>query len=899
MAKIFIDNKDYEVEDGQNLLHACLSLGFDLPYFCWHPAMHSVGACRQCAVKQFKDGNDTKGRIVMACMTPASDGARLSIDDPEAKAFRAAVIEWMMANHPHDCPVCDEGGECHLQDMTVMTGHVRRRFRFKKRTYMNQYLGPFLNHEMNRCIQCYRCVRFYRDYAGGTDFDVFAAHDRVYFGRSEEGVLESEFSGNLAEVCPTGVFTDKTFKGHYTREWDLSTAPSVCVHCGVGCNTIPGERYGELRRIRNRFNGEVNGYFLCDRGRYGYEFVNGPSRVKEPFLRRMDEKAAGKALSPDEAVGMAARMIGASKGVIGIGSPRASVEANFALRALVGAGNFYMGAAGREHGLARLALEGLSRGKARSPSLREVERSDAVLVLGEDVANTAPVLALSLRQAARRPGLKAAAGQHIPLWDDSAVRTVAQGAKNEFYIISPFATKLDNVAREARYMPPDDIARAGYAIAHAIADGEPEAELVTGELAGFVGLVARGLMDAGRPLVVSGTSLRSPAIMGAAAAVAAALSKAGKNTALYYALPECNSMGAALLEEKSLDDFMRVADEGTHDAVIVLENDLYARTERGALSKALGRLGHVIALDSISSDLSREAELLLPAASFAESDGTLVNNEGRAQRYFKVLSPGDGVRESWRWLSGIKKALGGPGWDTFDDLRAAVAAEIPALKGITGASPGADFRIKGMKVARQTLRASGRTAIAADRSVFEPRPRADGDAPFSFSAEGFHGRLPSPLIPRFWSPGWNSVQSVNKFQSEIGRMLYGGAPGVRLIEPGEEGGAPAVAIPPSFRPGKGEWLLIPAYHLFGSEEMSALSEAIAGLAPEPYLGLGDEGSESAGVREGEEVIVKAPGIKMKLPVRSVKGLGPGLAVIPMLGGFRSLALPRWCVLKKA
>nr|MDA8164359.1 2Fe-2S iron-sulfur cluster-binding protein [Desulfobacteraceae bacterium] len=133
MPTIYIDNHPYEVEEGQNLLHACLSLGLDIPYFCWHPAMHSVGACRQCAVKVFKDENDTKGKIVMSCMVPAAEGTRLSIDDPETKEFRAKVIEWLMVNHPHDCPVCDEGGECHLQDMTVMTGHVYRRYRFTKR----------------------------------------------------------------------------------------------------------------------------------------------------------------------------------------------------------------------------------------------------------------------------------------------------------------------------------------------------------------------------------------------------------------------------------------------------------------------------------------------------------------------------------------------------------------------------------------------------------------------------------------------------------------------------------------------------------------------------------------------------------------------------------------------
>ncbi|MGA2228795.1 MAG: NADH-quinone oxidoreductase subunit NuoG, partial [Syntrophobacteraceae bacterium] len=330
MATIYIDGKPYEVKDGQNLLQACLTLGFDLPYFCWHPALGSVGACRQCAVKRFKNEKDTRGEIVMACMTPADDGTRISINDPEAIEFRASVIEWLMVNHPHDCPVCDEGGECHLQDMTVMTGHNYREYRFRKRTHRNQELGPFVNHEMNRCIQCYRCVRYYRDYAGGRDFNVFASHDHVYFGRSRDGTLESEFSGNLVEICPTGVFTDKTFKKHYTRKWDLQTAPSVCVHCSLGCNTIPGSRYGELRRIRNRYNQRVNGYFLCDRGRYGYEFANSKQRIPGA-LGRASRSLEPTAVSVDEALGDAAAFVAGSRRVIGIGSPRASLEANFAL----------------------------------------------------------------------------------------------------------------------------------------------------------------------------------------------------------------------------------------------------------------------------------------------------------------------------------------------------------------------------------------------------------------------------------------------------------------------------------------------------------------------------------------------------------------------------------------
>src|SRR3954453_20540168 len=339
MPAIFIDNKPYEVKAGKNLLEASLALGFDLPYFCWHPALGSVGACRQCAVKVFKDENDTQGRLVMSCMEGVKDGIRFSISDLTAKAFREQIIEWLMTNHPHDCPVCDEGGSCHLQDMTVMTGHDYRRYSFKKRTYRNQYLGPFIHHEMNRCIQCYRCVRYYRDYAGGDDLNVFGAHNHVYFGRAEDGVLQSAFSGNLVEVCPTGVFTDKKLKQHYTRKWDLTSAPSICMNCSLGCNIMGGERYGELRLITNRYHPEVNGYFICDRGRFGYEYVNHENRVYQPLIRNK----VSEAVSILELIDHVKNLLASSDKIIGIGSSRASIESNYALQKITGEENFFKG----------------------------------------------------------------------------------------------------------------------------------------------------------------------------------------------------------------------------------------------------------------------------------------------------------------------------------------------------------------------------------------------------------------------------------------------------------------------------------------------------------------------------------------------------------------------------
>jgi NADH-quinone oxidoreductase subunit G len=894
MATIYVENQPYQTEDGQNLLHVCLSLGFNLPYFCWHPALGSVGACRQCAVKQFKDAQDTQGKLVMACMTPASDGARISIEDQQAREFRASVIEWLMINHPHDCPVCDEGGECHLQDMTVMTGHNYRHFRFKKRTYRNQYLGPFINHEMNRCIQCYRCVRFYRDYAGARDLDVFGAHDHVYFGRHEDGVLESEFSGNLVEVCPTGVFTDKTLKEHYTRKWDLQTAPSVCAHCGAGCNTIAGERYGELRRILNRYHHDVNGYFLCDRGRFGYEFVNSSRRIRQPLLRA-DERGAAEVVSGEAALRQAAALFSSS--CIGVGSPRASLEANFALRALVGAENFYSGMSERDSRLVSLALKILREGSARAPSLRDVEMSDAVLVLGEDVTNVAPMLALALRQSARRRPMKIADKLKIPQWDDAAVRGAVQNTKGPVFIATPDNTALDEIAAQTYHAAPDDIARLGFAVAHALDADAPAAPGLSNETRALVEEIARALLEAERPLIVSGLGCGSEAVMRAAANVAWALRATGRAAELCFTMPECDSLGAGILSGGSLEALFKAVEKKAADTVIILENDLYRRADAPAVDALLSASSHVIVIDHLVNAMTPKAEVVLPAATFAEGDGTLVNNEGRAQRFYQVFATEGEVRESWRWLRDLMIAGRGEAatWRNLDDITAAIAREIPLFEPILKIAPPASFRIVGEKIPRQPHRYSGRAAMLANITVHEPKPPNDPDSPLAFTMEGFDGQPPSPLITRFWSPGWNSVQALNKFQSEVGGPLRGGDPGQRLIEPAQITKATYFnEPPPAFQRRDGEWLVTPLYHIFGSEELSALSPGVAERSPRPYLALNSEDADALRLTEGEEVKLILGGAVYRLRLKFHPALPRGVAGLPMgLYELPLAAAPGW------
>ena len=885
MATIHVDGKDFEVDGADNLLQACLSLGLDIPYFCWHPALGSVGACRQCAVKQYNDENDTRGRIVMSCMTPATDNTWISIDDEESKAFRASVVEWLMTNHPHDCPVCEEGGHCHLQDMTVMTGHNARRYRFTKRTHQNQELGPFIAHEMNRCIACYRCVRYYKDYAGGIDLGVYGAHDNVYFGRVEDGTLESEFSGNLVEVCPTGVFTDKTHSERYNRKWDMQFAPSICHGCSSGCNISPGERYGELRRIENRFNGSVNQYFLCDRGRFGYGYVNREDRPRQPLL-------AGQAISIDAALDKAAELL-KGKRVIGIGSPRASLESNFALRELVGANNFYSGIAASELANIRLIRDILQNGPLPTPTLRDVELHDAIFVLGEDLTQTAARLALALRQAVKGKATEIAAGARIQDWHMAAVQNVAQHARHPLFIASVTETRLDDAAAESVHAAPADLARIGFAVAHAIDPSAPAVDGLEAEAQALVQRIADALLNAKRPLIVSGASLGDKALIEAAANIASALKNREKNGSLSLVVPEANSLGLALLLDKeqggeSVDAALDALSNGQADAVIVLENDLYRRADATKVDAALSAAQTVIVADHQRTATSERAHLLLPVASFAEGDGTLVSLEGRAQRFFQVYEPSyyDSnilIREGWRWLHALHSTLQGRAvdWTQLDQVTEACAASNPLLAGIKDAAPSASFRIKGLKLAREPHRYSGRTAMRANISVHEPRQPQDQDSAFAFSMEGYAGsKEDRQQIPFAWSPGWNSPQAWNKFQDEVGGHLRAGDPGVRLLE--AAGNAlPWFAVNAAFNPAAGTWQVAPLHHLFGSEENSARAKPIQERMPEPYVALARDEAARLGVNDGALLALRVNGQALRLPLQVRDDLPVGLVGLPV------------------
>lgn len=563
MPKLIIDDIEVEVPPETKVIEAARRVGIIIPHFCYHPAIGSVGACRMCAVKCL-DG-PVKG-IQMSCMLPAQDQMVISTTDPEAEKMRSLVIEWLMMNHPHDCPVCDEGGECLLQDYTIAGGHGIRRYKGKKRTYLNQYLGEFIQHEMNRCIQCYRCQRFYQDFAGGYDFGVMGRGNIIYFGRNEEGPFESPFSGNLVDICPTGVFTDKTARFR-ARYWDYEMAPSVCPHCSLGCNTIPAARYRELLKTVARRNDAVNGWFLCDRGRFSNDQVNSATRPRYP-------KVDGRDVTWDEAIDTLVVRLGEVCEVYGegsvalVGSPRMPLEGNSLLARLaetINAGFLCYFTSRDQAEPATIVASVVNSEKA--VSMGEIAAADCIAVTACNLPDDAPMMALAVRQAWRK-------GAKVFLTESALVRTQKEKLPFDFSDVAtpgeiPFSSFKDPVT----------ICGAGS-----------------------------GDMDAVRK--VAEMPCRIACI-----------------------LNDANSFGAAVLalEKKSLPLSDALA-TGKVKAVIAFETDVPLDVPSDVKLLAVA--------DWLPTKATERAGVFLPVTAHVEMDGTFINNEGRAQRFKKVMAPG-------------------------------------------------------------------------------------------------------------------------------------------------------------------------------------------------------------------------------------------------------------------
>jgi NADH-quinone oxidoreductase subunit G len=489
------------------------------------------------------------------------------------------------------------------------------------------------------------------------------------------------------------------------------------------------------------------------------------------------------------------------------------------------------------------------------------------------------------------------------------------------WVADTHAGKLDEAAEATWHAAPADLARFALALAHRVGrrGAAPAVKLADDAERGAVTRFAAALGAAHRPLVVSGVSAGSVELLEAAARLAHVLpawragadevdeGPSGAGCPLALVLPEADTLGLALLGGRCLHEAFDLAAEGDVEVALVVENDLYRRAAAARVDAFFEHCPTVLVFDHVTTQTTARATAVMPVASWAESTGTWVGFEGRAQRSFQVLEPGRAVQPTWRWLSSLAAAARlpvGQEWYTLDDVHDELARERPDLAAAAHAAPPAGARFAGMKVPRAATRFSGRTAMVADRTVHEPPPPDDRDAPLAFSMEGFDGPPPGALLARYRVPRWNSVQALNKFQEEVAGPLRGGDPGARLVEPpATPQASPAPAVPARFTPPADRFLAVPFQEIYGSDELSMLSPPIAGRAPAPYLALGAIDAERLGLGGGDGVRVTlaadgAPAPGLHLPLRVVPSLPAGLCGLPVgLPGLPFIELPAEVVLE--
>jgi NADH-quinone oxidoreductase subunit G len=398
----------------------------------------------------------------------------------------------------------------------------------------------------------------------------------------------------------------------------------------------------------------------------------------------------------------------------------------------------------------------------------------------------------------------------------------------------------------------------GFAIAHELDTAAPAVTGLTEDEQKTVKRIAEALGAAAHPLVVTGAGLGSAQVVQAAANVARGLKASGRDASISLVFPEADSFGASLLAAGGLDAASAAISGHKNATVIVAETDLLRALDPKAASAFFGAAAHLIALDHTSNGTTEAAEIVLPAATYAESSGTLVSSEGRAQRFFSIMPPIGAIKASWRWTEEIAVAAGRKtvAWQGLDDVIKAMVSELPELKGARDAAPGADYRLSGRGIPRKSLRESGRTAVTANIDLHEPKPAADPDSPLVYTMEGASRGAPSSLNARFWSPGWNSDQSLSKFQAEVSGQLVGGDPGVRLVEPpAAAAGSYFPATVPARALSGGEILIVSRYHVFGSDELSMVAPGVASRASQPSLVLGGKDAERRGLKEGQKARV--------------------------------------------
>ncbi|MCC6544884.1 MAG: NADH-quinone oxidoreductase subunit NuoG [Nitrospirae bacterium] len=642
MATVKINGKELTVEDGTLILDAARTAGFEIPTMCYHARLSKLASCRVCLVEIVG-----QRKLQPSCVTPVMHNMEVLTESPVVKSARSSMIELLLANHPLDCPVCDKGGECELQDVTFKFGPRHSPFGEKKRRFNEEdyLLSPVIVQNINRCIQCKRCVRICAEVVGANVLGSIGRGAGTQETSFVKEYLDCDHCGNCIEVCPVGSLMSRTFR-YKSRPWDLAGVDTVCTFCGTGCQLTVQARKGEVLRVISNPDTGINNETLCARGRYGYSFINSHERLVTPFVRvdgRLEPATWDEAVDSIRAGLNQALKMGDKIG--GIASARLTNEELYMFQKLMrnalNSNNLDAGSRWNSDTVADfIEVMGLKNGGV---SIYDALKSDTLIIIGSAISEENPVT-------------------------DYIIRRLSSYRKLNIIIVSSRGVRLDSSAKMSLRCKPGTEGEVIRTITN-ILSGQ-----VKGESDKDSAGAAEIIKNSSSVSIAVGTDvLRSANQLSYLSSLAGILKGLGKDIKLIPLLDRANQRGAwdmgvhpeflpgykkTVNTGLGSEGIVRAALKDEVGALYLAGEDLVSGFPDGrAARKALGKVKFLIVQDMFMTETAKMANVVLPSASFAEKDGTFTNQEGRVQRLRKLHDPQGDIKADWEIFSAVGEAL--------------------------------------------------------------------------------------------------------------------------------------------------------------------------------------------------------------------------------------------------
>jgi len=653
MIEIELDGQKVQVTEGSMVMHAADKAGTYIPHFCYHKKLSIAANCRMCLVDVEK-----APKPMPACATPVTQGMVVRTKSDKALKAQQGVMEFLLINHPLDCPICDQGGECQLQDLAVGYGGSSSRYTEEKRVVFHKDVGPLISmEEMSRCIHCTRCVRFGQEVAGVMELGMIHRGEHSEITTVAGDTVDSELSGNMIDICPVGALTSKPFR-YSARTWELSRRKSVSPHDGTGANLIVQVKNNKVLRVVPLENEDVNECWLADRDRFSYEAVNSEQRLTAPMIKQGGEWKTVDWTTALEYVAKGLSQIKAdhgAKSIGAVGSAHATVEELHLLAKLVRG----LGSENIDHRTRHADFRSAGEAGVRwlGTSIASLSALQRVLVVGSFLRKDHPLFAQRIRQAARKGAkvhsLHALADDWLmPMASQQAV--APSGWVGALGAIAAAVAAAKGVAAPSSFVATD----AANAVAASLLSGERKAVLL-------------GNAAAQHPQAIELLALANW-IGAQTGASVGYLTEAGNSVGaqLVNALPGASGLNASQMLSGSLRACLLLNVEPEFDAA----NPVVAKT-------ALQSADMVVALTSFKDAALDVADVLLPIAPFTETSGTFVNAEGRVQSFHGVVKPLGDTRPAWKVLRVLGNLLGLKGFDqeTSEEVRAEALGDVATV----------------------------------------------------------------------------------------------------------------------------------------------------------------------------------------------------------------------------